>query len=54
MTYEYKCNTCGVIEISHGMTEDNKSVCPECNESGLVKLISAGAGIIIAGREANQ
>ncbi len=53
-TYDYKCNDCGVIEISHGMTEDNRTVCPECNEIGLVKLISAGAGIIIAGREANQ
>lgn len=36
------------------MTEDNRSVCPECSEDGLVKLISAGGGIIIAGREANQ
>lgn len=53
-TYEYRCKTCGVIEISHGMTEDNRSECPECSQDGLVKLISAESGIIIAGREANQ
>lgn len=53
-TYEYRCDDCGVIEIFHGMTEDNRSECPECSQDGLVKLISAGAGVIIAGREANQ
>lgn len=36
------------------MSEDNKTTCPECNAEGLVKLISAGGGVIIAGREANQ
>jgi len=53
-TYDYKCNKCGVIEIFHGMSEDNKTICPECDSQGLTKLISAGGGIIIAGREANQ
>lgn len=52
--YDYKCQTCGVVEILHGMSEDNRTTCPECNADGLVKLISAGGGIIIAGREANQ
>jgi len=42
-----------VIEISHGMSEDNKTACPKCN-APLIKLISLGGGIIIAGREANQ
>jgi len=36
------------------MNEENKTICPECNNCGLVKLISVGGGIIIAGREANQ
>lgn len=53
-TYEYKCNNCGVVEIFHGMSEDNKTKCPECNVDGLVKLVSAGGGVIIGGREANQ
>jgi putative FmdB family regulatory protein len=52
--YEYQCKDCGVIEIFHGMKEDNKSICPECKSEGLTKMISAGSGIIIAGREANQ
>ena len=53
-TYDYKCNKCGVIEIFHEMSADNETVCPECSQDGLVKLISAGSGVIIAGREANQ
>lgn len=52
--YEYKCGNCGIVEISHGMKEDNRTTCPECDADGLIKLISAGSGIIIAGREANQ
>lgn len=52
--YDYRCDHCGVIEIFHGMTEKNKTVCPECSKKGLIKMISAGSGIIIAGREANQ
>lgn len=30
------------------------TVCPECHQEGLTKLVSCGGGIIIAGREANQ
>lgn len=36
------------------MFEENKTICPECDRDGLVKLISVGGGIIIGGREANQ
>jgi len=53
-TYEYSCKNCGVIDIFHGMNEENKTICPECSSSGLQKLISAGSAIIISGREANQ
>lgn len=53
-TYEYDCKNCGTIEIFHGMTEDDKTVCPECGLDGLSKMISGGAAIIIAGRQANQ
>ncbi len=52
--YEYECKNCGVVEIFHGMSEDNKVTCPECDVDGLVKLISVGGGVIIVGREANQ
>lgn len=36
------------------MSEDPRTVCPECNKEGLVRKISAGGGIIIKGRQANQ
>lgn len=51
--YDYICDNCGVIEIFHGITEDDKTTCSECKGS-LTKIVSAGAGVIIAGREANQ
>ncbi len=53
-TYDYDCKHCGVIEIIHGINEENKTVCPECNKNGLAKLISGGGAVIIAGREMNQ
>ena len=53
-TYEYDCQNCGRIEIFHSIMEDAKTVCPECDEEGLVKKISSGGAIIIGGREANQ
>ncbi len=53
-TYGYKCTKCGEIEIFHGISEEDKVVCPECNSDGLKKLISYGSAIIIAGREMNQ
>jgi putative FmdB family regulatory protein len=53
-TYDYKCESCGVIEIFHGMKEDDKNVCPKCDCPGLEKLISAGGAVLIGGREANQ
>ncbi len=42
------------MEIFHGIKEDSKTVCPECGAEGLEKMLSAGGGIIIIGREANQ
>lgn len=53
-TYDYKCQHCGVIEIFHGMLEDTKTICPQCNGEGIEKMISSGGGVIVAGREANQ
>lgn len=52
--YDYKCEKCGVVEIFHGMMDDNYTICPECNNEGLIKIISSGGAVIIAGREANQ
>ena len=52
--YDYECEKCGIMEIFHSITDDDWKICPECNESGLKKLISAGGAVIISGREANQ
>ena len=52
--YEYKCKTCGVIEIMHGIKESDKTTCPICGKDGLEKLVSLPAGFIVLGREANQ
>jgi len=53
-TYEYNCVNCGNIEIFHGINDDNKTICPQCNHEGLEKLVTSCGAIIIAGREANQ
>ena len=53
-TYEYKCSECGIMEIFHGMKEDDKTICPNCNSEGLKKLISSGGAVIIKGKEVNQ
>lgn len=53
-TYNYECQKCGVIEIFHGIKEDDRTVCPECEEVGLKKLICGVGGIIIKGKEMNQ
>lgn len=52
--YEYQCAKCGIIEILHGINEDFKTVCPECNQSGLSLLVSMPGAIVIKGRMANQ
>jgi putative FmdB family regulatory protein len=52
--YEYLCKKCGVLEIMHGIKEEDKTVCPTCGLDGLEKLISLPAGFIVLGREANQ
>jgi len=53
-TYDYNCNNCGTIEVFHPMTDDPLEICPECDKPGLFRLISAGGGVIIKGREVNQ
>lgn len=53
-SYDYKCVQCGIVDIFHAMSDADKTICPQCNEDGLKKQISAGGGIIIKNREANQ
>jgi len=53
-TYDYECRSCGVIEVFHGIKEENYTLCPECGKKGLKKLISGVGGIIMKGKEMNQ
>ncbi len=48
-TYEYECQTCGVVEAFQQMSEKPLSSCPECGKKGLKKLVSGGAGLIFKG-----
>ncbi len=42
--YEYKCDSCGHrMEAIQKMSDPVLKECPSCNESALVKLMSAGS-----------
>ena len=50
MIYEYRCESCGVIELTHSMRESrNGRKCPTCQKD-LKPLISGGAQVIMTGR----
>lgn len=53
-TYDYKCDKCGVFEITHSIMDDAHTKCPVCGIDELSRLISGIGGVIIGGREANQ
>jgi putative FmdB family regulatory protein len=38
--YEYKCNNCGVFEVTQRITEPSLTECPTCNSADLHRLIS--------------
>jgi putative FmdB family regulatory protein len=49
-TYEYKCKHCGhEMEALQSITADPLTRCPKCRRKGLVRLISAGVGLIFKG-----
>ena len=49
-TYDYRCEKCGVFEIVHKMSDDDKTKCPTCG-SQIEKLISSSrmptSGVIV-------
>lgn len=52
MTYEYRCEEHGVVELIHSIKESREGrVCPKCGKP-LKPLISGGGGIILTGRPA--
>lgn len=52
-TYDYLCTKCGYLELFHSMNE-SITVCPTCEGTEITKCLSAGSGIIVKNREANQ
>ena len=49
-TYDYECDNCGhEFEAFHAMSAEPLVECPKCNQPKLIKLIGAGAAVIISG-----
>lgn len=49
-TYEYRCGSCGArFERFQKMTDEPVSVCPECGEEEVERLISSGGGLVFKG-----
>jgi putative FmdB family regulatory protein len=49
-TYDYVCDNCGhEFEYFQSMSDERLTVCPECNEKTVRRLIGSGAGIIFKG-----
>jgi len=49
-TYDYKCRACGHrFEAFQSMREDSLIDCPNCGKPELVRLISAGSGLLFKG-----
>ncbi|MGX8716492.1 MAG: FmdB family zinc ribbon protein [bacterium] len=49
-TYDYKCSKCGQsFEIFHSMSEPARTICPNCKEPALQRMIGEGSGIIFKG-----
>lgn len=49
-TYDYECDACGhQFEAFQSMRDNALTVCPECNETALRRLITGGTGVIFKG-----
>ena len=50
MLYEYKCSSCEQeFLIEHSIKDEARTVCPECGEETLFRLISGGGEFILKG-----
>jgi putative FmdB family regulatory protein len=49
--YDYKCKSCGIMELEHSMSAPAVQECPKCNSKNFERVIhsSAGAGIHFKG-----
>ena len=49
-TYEYACSKCGHgFEQFQSMRDEPLKKCPQCNKSGVKRLVGGGAGLIFKG-----
>jgi putative FmdB family regulatory protein len=49
-TYEYRCASCGhELEAFQKITEPAQTLCPQCNENKLERLISGGNFVLKGG-----
>lgn len=47
-TYDYECQDCGYqFEINHSIHDDALTVCPECLEPKLLRLISSNIHVMV-------
>ena len=44
MTYDFKCEKCGVFTITHSIKEDHPETCPTCG--GKIKQIFYPVGVV--------
>jgi putative FmdB family regulatory protein len=49
-TYEYRCQNCQHdFELYQSFSEESITICPECGEEKVRKVISGGAGVVFKG-----
>ena len=49
-TYDYKCNNCNnEFEVLQSISDEPLKLCPKCDTLNLVRLFSAGGGLIFKG-----
>jgi len=47
-TYEYSCETCGVVEADQRISDPPLARCPVCGRGGVERLVS-GAAVVFRG-----
>lgn len=45
MTYQYKCEKCGVFEVQQSIKDEALTECPNCS-SPVHRIITGGVGVI--------
>lgn len=45
--YDYRCESCGVLEVVHPMSDPPLHECPECSSKAFVRIIPESAGSAI-------